>query len=108
MIGIFVSQYLNTAVLVLLIQANFEFSGFPLGFAFHRQYSDFSALWYSNIGAALTQTMLINAFMPLVDWAFFFMKVGQRWMDRGFGKDPFNTKKVTIYQYVDLYSGNEY
>ena len=108
MVGIFISQYLNTAVLVLLVQANFTDSGVPLGWLFNGQYSDFSAYWYSDIGGAIVQTMLINAFMPAIDWIFFALKLAMRFRDRGFGKDVMKTSKKTIYQYVDLYSGNEY
>ena len=67
--GIFVVQFLNTAVLLLLVNASLKQSGLNVGLK--GQYIDFTAAWYDDIGASLTQTMLINAFFPVVEFLIF-------------------------------------
>jgi len=61
------------------------------------------------VGYRLTQTMLINAFFPFIE---FTIAYSQRWvfrkMDRSWGNDEYKTKKSSMQVYVDLYSGPEY
>ena len=58
--------FFNTAILMLIVNANLtEISGF-LGSIFNGIYYDYSPKWYSTIGNQLVHTMLINAFMPII------------------------------------------
>lgn len=50
--------------------------------------------------------MLFNVYWPVLEFfAFFGMRLGFRLLDRKFGCDTYKTKKTTIQQYVELYSG---
>jgi hypothetical protein len=53
MIGVFVAQFFNTAILLILVNANIPDSGIPF-YLFNREYSDFTGPWFSDIGSALT------------------------------------------------------
>lgn len=66
---IFLSQFTNTVILLTL--KNFNTVGiFPkdsyLRRIFDGKDSDLGEHWYSNVGLAITMTMLINASMPLI------------------------------------------
>ena len=60
--GVFIAQFFNTAILILLVYANFtEFGGTMLQGPFY----DYQPAWYSVVGYKIVQTMAINAFMPI-------------------------------------------
>lgn len=108
MVGVFIAQFFNTGILLILVNANFSDSGLPSGF-FNREYPDFTSAWYTDIGSALTQTMLINAILPFIMiFVAIGMKFGFRCLDRKFTLNTYNSKKKTVQQYVDLYSGSPY
>jgi len=54
--------------------------------------------------------MIVNAVFPIVEFfGFWFMRFGFRLMDRGFTScNSYDTKKTSIQQYVELYSGPVY
>ena len=92
----------------MLVNASLSEAGLPISF-FNGQYPDFTFEWYDDVGASLVQTMLINAFSPIIEFGvFYILGVMLRWKDRGFSNDTSKTKKKTIQQYVNLYSGPEY
>lgn len=66
--------------------------------------------WYTDIGPALVQTMLINAVFPIVEVGYTYpQRVLWRMLDRGCCScNTYKTKKKTIQQYVNLYSGPNY
>lgn len=105
--GVFVVQFFNTALLLLVVNANLVEQGFPLSMlSSSRGLSDFSHLWFSDIGVTLTGAMLFNVYWPIVEFfTFGAMRQGFRLMDRGFTCNKKQTKKTTIQQYVELYSG---
>merc|ERR1711871_155554 len=51
---VFVAQFANTAIVILLVNAHF----------FNGVFSDFTSDWYDKVGVALILTMLINVFSP--------------------------------------------
>jgi hypothetical protein len=53
---------------MLLAYSNFAEIGLPLASLFDGPYYDFTSDWYSIVGYKLTQTMLINAFMPVIEF----------------------------------------
>jgi hypothetical protein len=80
-----------------------------LGKVFHYMYPDFTSKWYYKVGWSLTETMIINAVYPFIDfgigWA---TKNFARWRDRGYTKDEYKTRQSNIAEYIELYCGEEY
>jgi hypothetical protein len=65
MMSIFISMFLNTSFLVLLLNANTE--GTVLAFLPLRgQYRDLTAQWYNTVSAQIVQTMIANIFIPVI------------------------------------------
>lgn len=57
--GVFVAQFLNTGVMILLVNANLGDGPFA------GRHNDYTDQWYADVGYTLVQTMLLNAFVPL-------------------------------------------
>ena len=71
-----------------------------------RGLSDFSHLWFSDIGVTLTGAMLFNIYWPILEFLMWgAMRQTFRFIDQGFTCDQKNTKKTTIQLYVELHSG---
>ena len=66
---IFVVQFFNTAILLLLVNANLQEVSSFLAYFFGGRFNDFSQAWYHDIGTIFIETMLINAFSPLIEFA---------------------------------------
>ena len=101
-VGVFVSQFVNTGLMLTIASADLGFS--PLRFfPINNLYSDFSRDWYLDVGKQVVMTMGINSFMPYVGfcaaWAGLYVK---RRLDQKAGRA---TTKSTIQNYVMLYSG---
>lgn len=65
--------------------------------------------WYSNVGYKIVQTMIINSIMPYVGLVTgFAIPWLKRKLDRKFKNDIYMTKKTSMAQYKDLYSGGDY
>jgi len=105
--GVFAAQFFNTAILVLLVYANFAEFGWEL---FKGPFYDFTPQWYAVVGYQIVQTMILNALMPLVTET---VPILIGWLaqrhDQGWTLDEqqrlYKTKTTQIYQYLDLYSG---
>ena len=87
--GVFIAQFFNTAILILLVNANFgELSSKETSF-FDGPFYDYSPDWYSNVGLKIVQTMIINAILPLVTEV---VPILWTWMltrhDQGWESDP--------------------
>ena len=53
--GVFITQFLNTGFLMLLVQANLNEVNFPLGEkVFKGPFYDYLPLWYTAVGYTLT------------------------------------------------------
>ena len=108
----FVTSFVNTAVLMILINGDFSAQGFfgsAFGVVYSGNISDFNRRWWNKVGNALVVSMIFNAFFPYLKFAFFFtLNNIIRWIDRGFQADRTKTKKTSIYSYVDLYSGEQF
>lgn len=107
--AIFIAQFFNTGLLLLLVNANFNEVGIPGGSVFKGAYYDYIPAWYATVGYRLTQTMIINSIMPFseigVGWT---MKTLFRKMDRSWSDDDQKTKISNLNRYIELYSGPEY
>ena len=62
--GVFIVLFFNTAILLLLVNANLSDVSGLLGRVFDGRFYDYSPQWYVTVGDQLVQTMLLNAFMP--------------------------------------------
>lgn len=106
--SIFFTQFINTAILLLLVNANTQ-QTFLAFLGLDGQFPDFTFEWYIDIGPALIQTMFIAAIFPIIEFGYGYpMKWFFRRLDKG--KDPSGntTKKVTIQQYVNLFAGPDH
>ena len=113
MVGIFVGQFVNTALLLLFNSANFkDIDGGvgPLSAVFLvGDRTDFDVKWYSTVGAILMKTMFMVAIWPLIEFAMFYSLMNfNRILDRNWGSDTFVTNTPTVQAYIDLYAGPEY
>jgi Ran GTPase-activating protein (RanGAP) involved in mRNA processing and transport len=65
---IFLAQFLNTALVLMLVNARFPNNvNFPMGETLGVMagpYDDFSRAWYSAVGVQISMTMMINVVMP--------------------------------------------
>jgi len=107
---VFAAQFFNTALLLLLINANMtEHKPYFLTKYLNGNYYDYSVNWYYNVGEVIVQTMTINALLPYITIG---MGFGIPWLkmklDSKFTGDPYNTKKTAMAQYKELYSGSDY
>ena len=113
--GVFIGLFFNTAILLLLTNANLSDVSTTLGSFFSGTYYDYSPYWYATVGATLVSTMQLNAFMPPVYEGITNATVwlGQT-RDNGWrccrpkSERQYHTKKTQIYQYLDLYTGPDY
>lgn len=108
MSSIFIVQFFNTAILLILTNANTADAG--LGFLpFKGKYNDLNFEWYNDVGASFIITMGTAAVFPVIEFCIAFsMKFAFQFLDRGFSMDKSKTKKNTIQAYINLYSGPEY
>jgi hypothetical protein len=107
--GVFVTQFFNTAILLLLVNANVGEVGLPLKDVFKGPFYDYTPAWYTAVGYRLTQTMLINAFFPFIEFGIAYTRFSlARKMDRSWSSDTYKTKKTSMQVYTDMYSGPEY
>lgn len=105
--GVFIVQFFNTAMLLLLVNANLtEQFGF-LGAIFEGKIADFNTFWFGDIGKTIVGAMMFNIYWPMLEAAgWWFYRLGWRLLDRRFKTCNENyTNKTTIQQYVEIYSG---
>lgn len=50
--SVFVAQFFNTGILIILVNASVEEAGLPFKF-FDGTYRDFNAEWYGDVGSSL-------------------------------------------------------
>ena len=113
MIAIFVGQFVNTAILLVLNNANFNDFDEGIGplstIFFVGTETDFSVNWYRQVGGLLIATLITQALWPLIEIAMFGgMWWGMQYLDRDMGSDSYKTKMPTAQAYVDLYAGPVY
>ena len=109
--GVFIVSFFNTAILLLIVNADLNYSGIPLiGKILNGRHTDFSPDWYNEIGNNIVSAMISVAMWPIIEFfGFYGMRFTFRLLDRGICScDTYKTKKRTIQQYIDVYSGPEY
>ena len=113
MISIFIGQFVNTAILLVLNNANFkdfdEGVG-PLSAVFFvGTETDFSVKWYKTVGTTLMRTMFSQAIWPLIEFVMFYSILNfSRFLDRNFTSDTFTSSMPSVQAYIDLYAGPQY
>mmetsp|Transcript_44012 Transcript_44012/g.42596 ORF Transcript_44012/g.42596 Transcript_44012/m.42596 type:complete len:213 (-) Transcript_44012:939-1577(-) len=97
-VAVFVMTFFNTALLLLLANANFSETHIPLvDKIFKGKYTDLHQNWYDDVGATLVQTMMINAVMPLAEFGgYWTMGFVFRLMDRSYSSDTYLSKTKSI------------
>lgn len=109
---IFVAQYINTGLVILLINMKVTNSGIVGTFINDRlggEYTDFSSEWYSEIGTTICMTMFINVIsVPIGILVAVLIKKVLRWCDRGCSSVYTKTKKKKQSQYEALYMGSDF
>lgn len=106
--GVFIAQFLNTGFVLLLVNSNMtEHSPkFITRYIASGQFRDYVPLWYSEVGAKILQTMIINSIMPYVTLAT--SCIIPKVMIMRDSKDPHKTKKTSMAQFKMLHSGKDY
>lgn len=109
---IFFAQFTNTALLLTLKNFNtVDIFGHDsqLSAIFDGKDSDFGTHWYKTVGVAMTTTMMIQAFTPLIQFATDFSILNVlRCADRRFTWDRRITRQASVKNYVDLHAGPEF
>ena len=97
---LFVIQFFNTAILILLVNAYFKEFNMPefLKVALPEGiYPDLTFEWYSNLGKGFVFTMLINILQPVLAFLIsYFIRLFFICRDRGCTKDRTKTKTKTV------------
>ena len=108
--GVFIAQFFNTGILLLLVNGNMsEHWPYALTKYFKGRYYDYYPSWYKNVGLKISMTMAINAFLPYSGLVSSLVVPGIfRLLDRKFQSNIYVTKKTSMAQYKQLYSGAEY
>ncbi|KAF4130479.1 hypothetical protein GN958_ATG20373 [Phytophthora infestans] len=64
-VRMFGAQFLNTALIVIIVNASFGLSSVPVAKELlGGKYRDFERGWYPTVGMGIATTMLLNAFLP--------------------------------------------
>lgn len=114
---VFILQYLNTGVLLLMVTANFKEQGIDPYHLFHGSRTDFGMLWYSETGDTIVQTMILtNIILPiLIEMGNSFYRTSLRYLDKR--KGPFKLIKwwynepdrkshcISEAQYIKIHAG---
>ena len=99
----FVLQFLNTAAIVVFINARIDTGFEPLR---RGEFSDFSEQWYVAVGTSIVLTMALNIVLPhLFPVVLWLLTKYRKCSDRGCGCDVHQTKCITQRQLNRLYMG---
>ena len=66
---IFLMTFLNTAIVILIGNADVKNALPLLGFLMHGKYNDYSPDWFEDIGEILVISMVINIFIPIIEFS---------------------------------------
>lgn len=109
---VFVCQFFNTGFLPMLCTANLSGqipAKFVKMFNLYGSDSDFNLNWFSNIGDTIVGSMVFNSYFPIgMEFLYWGIRSLKRALDRNGAPDGYQTKCVSIQQYVNIYAGSEY
>ena len=106
----FMVQFINTGLVILLVNAKISSIHLPAFFPiFSGRFDDFTVEWYKNVGATISLTMFINIFTPHISG---FVAIAKgfvtQFLDRGLSSDIRRTKQVMQEDYEAIYMGPEF
>lgn len=108
-VGIFAAQFFNTGIIILLINANLSEHSDGFDLIFQGRFSDYSPLWYQDVGSKIVSTMIINSILPISSMcSTFATPFAKQFLDSGFTLNPYVSKQRTMVSYKELYSGAPY
>mmetsp|Transcript_26725 Transcript_26725/g.27770 ORF Transcript_26725/g.27770 Transcript_26725/m.27770 type:complete len:1347 (+) Transcript_26725:6-4046(+) len=110
MLKCFVTQFLNTAVVIVIVNLKVRsiHEWNPDFFVLAGIYDDFNGGWYASVGTTIAFTMFINIFTPhLSSWMFWMYFGCRRCCDSGCGESS-RTNRLTKNSYFTLYVGPEF
>lgn len=106
--SVFWAQFFNTAILLLLSNANLEYSVLapvPL----RLQYPDLTKDWFLDISPQLCKTMFIMAIWPYIELGLFGgIRILNKCLDTSCCTATGTTKAATQFRYVSIWAGPEY
>jgi len=74
-----------------------------------KDYHDYMPDWYADVGHKIVNTMFINSILPYVGLVTgYLIPIVKRRLDNSCSGNRYKTKKTSMAQYKDLYSGAEY
>jgi len=106
----FIVQFINTAVLIILVNANLNLQNVPENFPlFNGDFADFTVKWYQVVGSTIGFTMILNIFSPHFG-AFMkmFCRGCKKCYDRRCSCDKRITRKYMQADYENVYLGPEF
>lgn len=107
----FIIQFINTAVVIMVVNINIQsLSQLKFFFIFAGQYKDLNPQWYNHVGSVIAFAMFINIFTPHLSefLSYIFVSI-LRILDKGYcSKHKRFTKKLTKKDYLQLYVGPEF
>lgn len=105
--GVFIVQFFNTGILLLLVNANLAEQSSILGSIFTGSSADFNSAWFQQIGNTLIVAIMFNIYWPILEFcSYYIMRITFRLLDRRCKTcNEYSTKTTTIQQYVEIYSG---
>eukprot|EP00347_Sterkiella_histriomuscorum_P019608 403340984 len=109
-IKMFLIQFINTGLVILLVNAKVTEVTLPDFFPLlGGEFQDFTVEWYRVVGTTICLTMMINVIAPHIG-AFIkiFIKSFKRCVDRGCTCNKRKTKKLLQDEYNEVYSGPEF
>ena len=103
---VFWMQFINTAILLFIVNANMTESPLTFGLI-GGSLQDFNRTWFKLIGNTIIGTMIIGVIQPLLESLIEKLTLSlERCADRGCcPKSKYDTKKTSIAEYIELYSG---
>jgi len=103
-------QFINTALLILIVNAKIPEFDVPADFPLlNGKYVDFTVPWYRSVGTTLTIAMIMNIVTPhIAENMLFAWPACRRCWDRKCTRDLKKTRQVLQEDYEEMYSGDEF
>ena len=103
---LFVSQYLNNGLALMLVGINWdELIGLHILFLDGR-YPDFTNRWFNELANFFITPMYINIFVPFIEFSIIYTAfIIVKWHDRGWTRNIYKTKCKSMGQYINKMSG---
>lgn len=114
MINIFICQFLNTGILILVVFNSFVYSGRSIELSMQQNmlmgpFDEFDSEWFIRIGSALVYSQLAMLFFPHIFTILQSLRLFMvRCFDRSLSFNDKQTKKIIQSEYEDLYTGPEF